>query len=33
VYGTVRSMSFASTSKKFDANRYIERWTGRPGLF
>jgi deoxyribodipyrimidine photo-lyase len=33
VYGTIRSMSFASTSKKFDANRYIERWTGRPGLF
>lgn len=33
VYGTVRSMSFASTTKKFDANRYIERWTGRAGLF
>jgi deoxyribodipyrimidine photo-lyase len=33
IYGTVRSMSFASTSKKFDANHYIERWTGRPGFF
>ena len=28
VYGTIRSMSFASTTKKFDAKRYIERWTG-----
>jgi deoxyribodipyrimidine photo-lyase len=33
VYGTIRSMSFASTSKKFDSARYIDRWSGRPGLF
>ena len=26
VYGTVRSMSFASTTRKFDAARYIARW-------
>ncbi len=33
VYGTIRSMSFASTSKKFDSARYIDRWSGRRGLF
>jgi deoxyribodipyrimidine photo-lyase len=27
VSGTVRWMSFASTSKKFDAKRYIEQWS------
>jgi deoxyribodipyrimidine photo-lyase len=26
VYGTIRSMSFASTSRKFDANRYIAQY-------
>ena len=26
VFGTVRSMSFASTTRKFDAVRYVERW-------
>ena len=26
VFGTIRSMSFASTSRKFDAARYIDRW-------
>jgi len=26
IYGTVRSMSFASTSKKFDAAAYIEQY-------
>ena len=29
VYGTIRSMSFGSTSRKFDAARYIEQY-GRP---
>src|SRR5688572_7512816 len=29
VTGTIRWMSFASTSKKFDAKAYIERWSGR----
>jgi deoxyribodipyrimidine photo-lyase len=28
VYGTIRSMSLASTSRKFDANRYIEQYGG-----
>jgi deoxyribodipyrimidine photo-lyase len=28
IYGTIRSMSFASTSRKFDANRYIEQYKG-----
>ena len=28
VTGTVRWMSFASTSKKFDSKRYIARWVG-----
>jgi deoxyribodipyrimidine photo-lyase len=27
VYGTVRYMSFASTSRKFDSRAYIARWT------
>jgi deoxyribodipyrimidine photo-lyase len=27
VYGTVRYMSFASTSRKFDSRTYIARWT------
>jgi deoxyribodipyrimidine photo-lyase len=27
VFGTVRSMSLASTTRKFDAARYIARWT------
>jgi deoxyribodipyrimidine photo-lyase len=26
VFGTIRSMSFASTSRKFDAAGYIDRW-------
>jgi hypothetical protein len=33
VYGSIRSMSFASTSKKFDSAAYIERYapdTPRP---
>ena len=29
VYGTIRSMSFASTSRKFDSARYIERFYPR----
>jgi deoxyribodipyrimidine photo-lyase len=29
VSGTIRWMSFASTSKKFDAKRYIARWGGQ----
>lgn len=33
VYGTIRSMSFASTSRKFDARRFIGRWSPAPGLF
>jgi deoxyribodipyrimidine photo-lyase len=28
VYGTIRSMSFASTSRKFDADRYIAQYGG-----
>jgi deoxyribodipyrimidine photo-lyase len=32
VSGTIRWMSFASTSKKFDARAYIARWTGAKGL-
>jgi deoxyribodipyrimidine photo-lyase len=28
IYGTIRSMSFQSTSRKFDANRYIEQYGG-----
>ena len=28
VYGTIRSMSLASTSRKFDADRYIEQYSG-----
>jgi deoxyribodipyrimidine photo-lyase len=27
VYGTVRSMTLASTARKFDAERYIRRWS------
>jgi deoxyribodipyrimidine photo-lyase len=30
VYGTVRYMSFASTSRKFDSRTYIARWAARP---
>jgi deoxyribodipyrimidine photo-lyase len=29
VFGTVRYMSFASTSRKFDSRSYIARWAGR----
>jgi len=29
VSGTIRWMSFASTSRKFDSKRFIERWGGR----
>jgi deoxyribodipyrimidine photo-lyase len=32
VTGTVRWMSFASTSKKFDSRSYIERWSGTSKL-
>jgi deoxyribodipyrimidine photo-lyase len=28
IYGTVRSMSFDSTRRKFDAEAYIARWGG-----
>jgi hypothetical protein len=28
VSGTLRWMSFASTSRKFDSKRFIERWGG-----
>ena len=31
VFGTVRFMSFASTSRKFDSRAYIARWTGKAG--
>jgi deoxyribodipyrimidine photo-lyase len=31
VTGTIRWMSFASTSKKFNAREYIARWTPAPG--
>jgi deoxyribodipyrimidine photo-lyase len=27
VTGTIRWMSFASTSRKFDSRKYIERWS------
>jgi len=27
IYGTIRSMTLASTARKFDAARYIERWS------
>ena len=30
IYGTIRSMTLASTARKFDAARYIERWSGEP---
>jgi deoxyribodipyrimidine photo-lyase len=30
VYGSIRSMSYASTSRKFDSARYIERYGVRP---
>ena len=30
IYGTVRSMSFESTRRKFDAERYIARWGATP---
>jgi deoxyribodipyrimidine photo-lyase len=32
VTGTIRWMSFNSTSRKFDAREYIERWAGAKGL-
>jgi deoxyribodipyrimidine photo-lyase len=32
VTGTIRWMSFASTSKKFNAREYIARWKGAEGL-
>ena len=28
VYGKIRYMSFASTSRKFDSRAYIEKWNG-----
>ena len=28
VSGTIRWMSFASTSRKFDSKRYIAQWSG-----
>ncbi len=30
VYGTIRYMSLASTSRKFDSRSYIARWSDRP---
>ena len=33
VYGAIRSMSFASTSKKFDSAQYIARYSPRPALW
>ena len=30
IYGTVRYMSLASTSRKFDSRAYIARWATRP---
>jgi deoxyribodipyrimidine photo-lyase len=30
IYGTVRYMSLASTSRKFDSRSYIDRWRSRP---